>query len=311
MEDKTKSCASNATSSDKNKVRRRRNYHSKVITSTPLNEGSCHQNNSSITKESGTFPSITERLPSVLGKISSLEHKWSKNVHQSCIIFTNLATHICKILLGSLSVNDLDDCITYTLCDLYLNQNVEQTKKLRVGQILETGYDKLDEHLTSMENCCTQLNSLVNQFNALSKLDQNESLCHYATCYSKSYSSLNTQKNYSMPEDTSLLSNSVQSPRPLSSRQSQQYNQLFLWEPFRAELNGLINQIERDLTIRRHLTKIILPHSLQTHGSGSTGDNDNILRLVSLWRHMGQYVTWSSVVSMSEHILQILSSDKK
>uniref|UniRef100_A0AA85J8Y3 Uncharacterized protein n=1 Tax=Trichobilharzia regenti TaxID=157069 RepID=A0AA85J8Y3_TRIRE len=61
----------------------------------------------------------------------------------------------------SLSTDSIDDCVTYTLCDLYLSDNKEKMKKLRTGLILETDYDKLAEHVKNMEDCCSQLKLLV------------------------------------------------------------------------------------------------------------------------------------------------------
>ncbi|CAH8849875.1 unnamed protein product [Trichobilharzia szidati] len=317
MEDKNKVCTSNtpssSSSSEKKKRHKHRNNHSKVVTSTPVNEGPYRPNISSVTRESSTFLSINERLSGILAKISSLEDKWSTNFRQSCIVFTNLATHIWKILTDSLSTDNIDDCITYTLCDLYLSDNKETMKKLRTGLILETDYDKLAEHVKNMEDCCTQLKLLTSQFDALSKLDQNESLHRYSTtgCYSRNNNSSFSTRKCSTPgggdDDIS------------SCMQSQQSNQLFSWKSFSMELIGLVNQIERDLTIRRHLIKIILPRALHTRdsrrrrsgggGGGDPGENDDLLKLISIWRHFGQYVQWSSVLSMSEHILKILSSE--
>ncbi|CAH8499859.1 unnamed protein product [Schistosoma turkestanicum] len=314
MEEKKRSSVSDTFLPKNVKNRKHRNNHSKFITSTPLNEGQ-NNRNSSVKQESGTSFFINERLTNLLGKISPLKKKWSTNFHQSCIIFTNLATHICKVLSGTSSLENHDDFVTYALCDLYLNDNIEQMTKLRNGQILETYYDKLNECIQNMEDCGVQLKSMINQLNALRKLDQDESIYQqYATCQSSLHSSFKIKNNSTLEYDNNCFnSHSTESfPSTLVRQQTQQrqLNGANLYDVFIIEVNGLINQIERDSCIRKYLMKIILPSTLHYSHMNTIGqDNDNVilLKFASIWRHFGQYVLWFNVVSMSEHILETIS----
>ncbi|KAK4471371.1 hypothetical protein MN116_004805 [Schistosoma mekongi] len=294
--------------------RKHHKKYAKFVSSTPLNEGQNHQNNSFIKQESRTFFSINERLANLLGKVLPLKKKWSTNFHQSCVIYTNLATYICKIPPESPAFDIHDDTATYALCDLYFNDNVEQLTKLRHGQILETYYDKLDDCIKNMEDCGVQLKSMMNQFNALRKLDQNESIYRLATCQSDAYSSIDA-KNSSTSEyhdDSNFITlNSAQSFLS-SAKQEHQKNpsSTFLYESLIIEIDGLIKQIDRDVNIRKYLMKIILPMNLHychtVNKASSTNDNVVLLKLVSIWRHYGHYVSWWIVLSMSEHISSII-----
>ncbi|XP_018651316.1 hypothetical protein Smp_029970 [Schistosoma mansoni] len=313
MEEKSHSSVSGASSKNV-KSCKYRNNHSKFITSTPIN-GQNHRNNSSVKQESRTSFSVNERLTSLLNKILPLKKKWNTSFHQSCIVFTNLATHICKILSGSSSFENHDDFVTYELCNLYLNGNFEQMTKLRDGQILETCYDKLNECIKNMEDCGVQLKSMLDQLNYLRKLNQNESIYQqYATCQSILDSSVKIKSDSTLEDDNSLFtSNSTRSFTSTSLKQRRQQQKLsgtYLYEVFTIEINGLINQIERDTSIRKYLVKIILPSTLHYfHLNNIVQDNDNVvlLKFVSIWRHFGQYVSWFTVVSMSEHILKTIS----
>ncbi|KAH8875994.1 hypothetical protein KSF78_0004826 [Schistosoma japonicum] len=294
--------------------------HSKFVSSTPLNEGQNHQNNSFIKQESRTFFSINERLANLLDKVLPLKKKWSTNFHQSCIIYTNLATYIYKILPESPAFENHDDTVTYALCDLYFNDNVEQLTKFRHGQVLETYYDKLDDCIKNMEDCGVQLKSMMNQFNALRRLDQNESIYQLATCQSDVYSSIDAKNNNSTSEyhdDTNFITlNATQSfLSSLKQEHRKNSSSTFLYESLIIEIDGLIKQIDRDVNIRKYLMKIILPMNLHyyhfnlntVNKVNSTNDNDVLLKLVSIWRHFGQYVTWWIVLSISKHILSIIS----
>ncbi|CAI2728065.1 unnamed protein product [Schistosoma spindalis] len=314
MEAKSNSSVSGASLSKDVKSWKYRNNHSKFITSTPINDQN-NQNISSVKQESRISFSINERLTNLLNKILPLKKKWNTNFHQSCIVFTNLATHICKILSGSSSFENHDDFVTYGLCNLYLNDNLEQMTKLRDGQILETYYDKLNECIKNMEDCGVQLKSMLDQLNALRKLSQNESIYQqYATCQSTLNSSVKIKSDSTLEDDNSLFTlNSTRSYPSTSLKQRTQQRKLcgtYLYEVLPFEINGLINQIERDSSIRKYLVKIILPstsHYFQVNTIVQGNDNVVLLKFASIWRHFGQYVSWFIVISMSEHILKTIS----
>ncbi|CAH8286817.1 unnamed protein product [Schistosoma margrebowiei] len=314
MEEKSNSSVSVASLSKDVKSWKYRNNHSKFITSTPINCQN-HRNISSVKQESKISFSINERLTDLLNKILPLKKKWSTNFHQSCIVFTNLATNICKILSGSLSFENHDDSVTYGLCNLYLNDNLEQMTKLRDGQILETYYDKLNECIKDMEDCGVRLKSMLDQLNALRQLSQNESIYQqYATCQSTLDSSVKVKSDSALDDNSLSTLNSTRS-YPLTSlkQQTQQrkFRETYLCEILNIEINGLIKQIERDSSIRKYLVKIILPstsHYFQVNTFVQDNDDAVLTKFVSIWRHFGQYVSWFTVISMSEHILKTFNN---
>ncbi|CAH8561159.1 hypothetical protein MS3_00005679 [Schistosoma haematobium] len=314
MEEKSNSSVFVASLSKDVKSWKYRNNHSKFITSTPINCQN-HRNISSVKQESRISFSINERLTNLLNKILPLKKKWSTNFHQSCIVFTNLASNICKILSGSSSFENHDDFVTYGLCNLYLNDNLEQMTKLRDGQILETYYDKLNECIKNMEDCGVQLKSMLDQLNALRNLSQNESIYQqYATCQSTLDSSVKIKSGSTLDGNSLSTLNSTRSRPSTSLKQQTQQRNLsgtYLYEVLNIEINGLINQIERDSSIRKYLVKIILPSTSHYFRVNTTvQDNFNVvlLKFVSIWRHFGQYVSWFAVISMSEHILKTLKN---
>ncbi|VDO90147.1 unnamed protein product [Schistosoma mattheei] len=151
----------------------------------------------------------------------------------------------------------------------------------------------------------------LDQLNALRNLSQNESIYQqYATCQSTLDSSVKIRSCSTLDGNSLSTLNSTRSYPSTSLKQQTQQRNLsgtYLYEVLNIEINGLINQIERDSSIRKYLVKIILPstsHYFQVNTTVQDYDNVVLLKFVSIWRHFGQYVSWFTVISMSEHILK-------
>lgn len=202
--------------SNKSKVPSRQRTRPRIITSTPNNEVQSDYANSLKSPDRDITPSsVDERLTSIMKEIKLLGSTWNSEFFQSCTTFMALSTQLIRFGRDKPALESFH--FAYEINSLVYSGMLEEARSLCQGELFETKFDELNNHLSRLEKHHNELNNLIRKLMSLHKIYQ----------------------TFDSAQD--------------STSRMHRISDVILWESLIAETRGLADRLERDLRFRRHL----------------------------------------------------------